>query len=66
MKPLAFATSCADSARTVGDRVFGGSLITTWAYIFALYASIEAFGGGIGFAAVGVAFLCCVSSQEFG
>lgn len=37
--------------------VFGGSLLTTWAYIFALYASIEAFGGGIGFAAVGVAFL---------
>lgn len=37
--------------------VFGGSLLTTWAYIFALYASIQAFGGGIGFAAVGVAFL---------
>jgi len=37
--------------------VFGGSLLTTWAYIFALYASVEAFGGGLGFAAVGVAFL---------
>lgn len=37
--------------------VFGGSLLTTWAYILALFASIEAFGGGIGFAAVGVAFL---------
>lgn len=37
--------------------VFGGSMLTTWAYIFALYASIEAFGGGVGFAAVGVSFL---------
>ena len=37
--------------------VFGGSLIITWSYIFALWVSVLAFGGNVSFAAVGVTFL---------
>jgi undecaprenyl-diphosphatase len=37
--------------------VFGGSFVTTTAYIFALWYSIEAFGGGIGFVTVATVYL---------
>ena len=37
--------------------VFGGTLLAVLAYVGALYASIEAFGGGLTFAAVGVVYL---------
>ncbi len=37
--------------------VFGGSFVTTTAYLFALWYSIEAFGGGIGFLAVATVYL---------
>jgi undecaprenyl-diphosphatase len=37
--------------------VFGGSFITTTAYVFALWYSIEAFGGGIGFVTVAIVYL---------
>jgi undecaprenyl-diphosphatase len=37
--------------------VFGGSFVTTTAYIFALWYSIEAFGGGIGFVTVAIVYL---------
>lgn len=37
--------------------VFGGSLLAVLAYVGALFASIEAFGGGLPFAAVGVVYL---------
>ena len=37
--------------------VFGGSFTTTIAYIFALWYSIEAFGGGIGFVTVATVYL---------
>lgn len=37
--------------------VFGGSFVTTTAYLFALWYSIEAFGGGIGFLTVATVYL---------
>ncbi|MDJ0792353.1 MAG: lysylphosphatidylglycerol synthase transmembrane domain-containing protein [Acidimicrobiia bacterium] len=37
--------------------VFGGSFVTTTSYIFALWYSIEAFGGGIGFITVAIVYL---------
>jgi undecaprenyl-diphosphatase len=37
--------------------VFGGSFVTTTTYMFALWYSIQAFGGGIGFVSVAAVFL---------
>jgi glycosyltransferase 2 family protein len=37
--------------------VFGGSFVTTTGYMFALWYSIEAFGGGIGFITVAMVYL---------
>jgi len=37
--------------------VFGGAFIMIMSYILALWFSLEAFGGGLGFAAIGVVFL---------
>ena len=37
--------------------MFGGSLVMDLSYILALWASLEAFGGGLSFAAVAVVFL---------
>jgi uncharacterized protein (TIRG00374 family) len=37
--------------------VFGGTLLAVVAYVGALYASLEAFGGGLAFATVGVVYL---------
>jgi undecaprenyl-diphosphatase len=37
--------------------LFGGSALVTLAYIAGLWASVEAFGGGAGFAAVGAVYL---------
>jgi undecaprenyl-diphosphatase len=37
--------------------VFGGSFVITTSYLFALWYSIVAFGGGIGFVAVATVFL---------
>jgi len=38
-------------------QLFGGSFVTTMAYIFALWYSLQAFGGGLGFFAVATVFL---------
>jgi undecaprenyl-diphosphatase len=37
--------------------MFGGALVMDLSYIFALWASLESFGGGLSFAAVAVVFL---------
>jgi undecaprenyl-diphosphatase len=37
--------------------VFGGSFVTTTAYIFALWYSLQAFGGGVGFVTVATVYL---------
>jgi uncharacterized membrane protein YbhN (UPF0104 family)/tRNA A-37 threonylcarbamoyl transferase component Bud32 len=37
--------------------VFGGSFVTTTAYLFALWYSIEAYGGGLGFLTVATVYL---------
>jgi undecaprenyl-diphosphatase len=37
--------------------VFGGSFVTTTAYLFAFWYSLQAFGGGLGFVAVATVYL---------
>ncbi len=37
--------------------VFGGSFVTTTAYMFALWYSLQAFGGGVGFVTVATVYL---------